>query len=188
MYLTYIGKLEDGSVFDQSRKDPFSFTLGEGRVIKGWDIGVKSMQLGEKADLVIKSDYGYGDSGSPPKIPGGATLIFTVELVQIEERKAAKYLRSDEEIFQDSKSKKDQGTEKFKAGQFKEAYFAYREAFETLETLANETQEHTDFMKTLLLNISVCCNKFGAYNETLANASRALELDSKNAKGYYLRA
>lgn len=79
VYLSYIGKLEDGSIFDQSRgDDPFSFTLGEGRVIKGWDLGVKTMKLGEKADLVIKSDYGYGDRGSPPKIPGGATLIFTV--------------------------------------------------------------------------------------------------------------
>jgi FKBP-type peptidyl-prolyl cis-trans isomerase len=46
------------------------------------------MKLGEKAELVIKSEYGYGENGSPPKIPGGATLIFKVELVQIKDRKA----------------------------------------------------------------------------------------------------
>ena len=50
-------------------------------MIEGWDKGIMAMTLGENADLVIKSKYGYGDMGSPPKIPGGATLIFTVELI-----------------------------------------------------------------------------------------------------------
>ena len=57
----YTGKLEDGTVFDSNEGgDPFSFTLGEGEVIKGWDVGVASMKKGEKAQLKIKSDYGYG--------------------------------------------------------------------------------------------------------------------------------
>lgn len=50
-----------------------------------------SMKLGEKADLVIQSKYGYGDMGSPPKIPGGATLIFTVELLQIADRRPTRW-------------------------------------------------------------------------------------------------
>ena len=53
------------------------------------------MKLGEKADLVIKSEYGYGASGSPPKIPPNATLVFTVELIQSGEHKAARYSRDD---------------------------------------------------------------------------------------------
>lgn len=80
----YIGTLEsDGSEFDSSRarNEPFTFTLGQGQVIKGWDIGVATMKKGEVAKLIIRSDYGYGDSGSPPKIPGGATLVFEVELI-----------------------------------------------------------------------------------------------------------
>ncbi|KAG7673991.1 hypothetical protein Ndes2526B_g02530 [Nannochloris sp. 'desiccata'] len=79
----YVGTLEDGSEFDSSRGrgDPFSFTLGQGQVIKGWDLGVATMRKGELSKLYIKSDYGYGASGSPPKIPGGATLIFEVELL-----------------------------------------------------------------------------------------------------------
>ena len=52
--------------------------IGTGQVIKGWDIGIMSMKLGEKADLIIKSEYAYGKIGAPPKIPGDATLIFTV--------------------------------------------------------------------------------------------------------------
>lgn len=74
--------MEDGSEFDSSRgRDPFSFTLGQGQVIKGWDFGVASMKKGELAKLYIKSDYGYGATGSAPKIPGGANLIFEVELL-----------------------------------------------------------------------------------------------------------
>ncbi|CAD5118857.1 DgyrCDS7534 [Dimorphilus gyrociliatus] len=82
----YTGKLEDGTEFDSSipRNEPFVFTLGAGQVIKGWDQGLLNMCEGEKRKLVIPSDLGYGDHGSPPKIPGGATLIFEVELIKIQ--------------------------------------------------------------------------------------------------------
>ena len=85
----YEGRLEDGTVFDSSfrRNKPINFPIGVGRVVKGWDIGIMSMELGEKAELTIASDYGYGDRGSARGgIPGGATMIFTVELVEIEGR------------------------------------------------------------------------------------------------------
>jgi len=79
----YTGTLENGKKFDSSRDRgvPFQFPLGAGQVIKGWDLGFAQMQKGEKAILTIKSAYGYGDQGSPPDIPGGATLIFDVELL-----------------------------------------------------------------------------------------------------------
>lgn len=82
----YTGKLEDGTEFDSSlsRDRPFTFTLGKGQVIKGWDQGLLGMCEGEKRKLVIPADLGYGDRGAPPKIPGGATLIFEVELLSIE--------------------------------------------------------------------------------------------------------
>ncbi|CAM9410585.1 unnamed protein product [Heterosigma akashiwo] len=75
----------DCSVFDSSieRDQPFSFQLGQGRVIKGWDQGLVGMCVGEKRKLTIPSDLGYGSRGSPPKIPGGATLVFEVELLEI---------------------------------------------------------------------------------------------------------
>lgn len=84
----YTGKLEDGTEFDSSipRDRPFTFTLGTGQVIKGWDQGLLGMCEGEKRKLVIPADLGYGDRGAPPKIPGGATLIFEVELLSIERR------------------------------------------------------------------------------------------------------
>jgi rhodanese-related sulfurtransferase len=81
----YTGKLEDGTVFDSSvpRGQPFTFTLGAGQVIKGWDIGVEGMQIGEKRRLVIPSHLGYGLRGAGATIPPNATLIFDIELLEV---------------------------------------------------------------------------------------------------------
>jgi hypothetical protein len=80
----YTGKLRSGAQFDSSvGKQPFEFTLGEGGVIKGWDLGVVGMKVGGKRKLTIPSRLGYGDTGSPPKIPGKSTLVFDVELLEI---------------------------------------------------------------------------------------------------------
>jgi FKBP-type peptidyl-prolyl cis-trans isomerase FkpA len=77
----YEGKLVDGTVFDSSRKrgQPATFPLNG--VIKCWTEGVGRMKIGEKAILTCPSDIAYGDGGRPPTIPGGATLIFDVELI-----------------------------------------------------------------------------------------------------------
>ncbi|KAH7283247.1 hypothetical protein KP509_35G067700 [Ceratopteris richardii] len=81
----YRGTLVDGTEFDSSysRGDPIEFKLGAGHVIKGWDQGLLGMCVGEKRKLKIPSKLGYGAQGSPPKIPGGATLIFDTELVSV---------------------------------------------------------------------------------------------------------
>ena len=92
----YTGTLaSDGSKFDSSRdrNSPFKFVIGSGQVIKGWDQGFATMKVGECAVLRLKSDYGYGDRGSPPKIPGGATLDFDVELIGFEEKQKEKWVR-----------------------------------------------------------------------------------------------
>jgi FKBP-type peptidyl-prolyl cis-trans isomerase len=81
----YTGRLENGTKFDSSvdRGQPFSFPLGAGRVIKGWDEGVQGMKVGGKRKLTIPSDLGYGSRGAGGVIPPNATLIFDVELLGV---------------------------------------------------------------------------------------------------------
>lgn len=86
----YHGTLTNGEVFDSSvdRKKKISFPLN--RVIKGWTEGLQLIKEGGKVRLVIPSELAYGDNGAPPKIPGGATLVFEVELFKVNPTPAAK--------------------------------------------------------------------------------------------------
>ena len=80
--MSYTGTLkEGGSKFDSASK--FTFTIGGGEVIKGWDIGVKGMRVGGKRLLTVPSKLGYGKRGSPPEIPGDAVLCFEVKLLEV---------------------------------------------------------------------------------------------------------
>ncbi|MFK7933710.1 MAG: FKBP-type peptidyl-prolyl cis-trans isomerase [Saprospiraceae bacterium] len=83
--VSYYGTLTDGTMFDNSfkRGTTFPFPLGQGRVIRGWDEGVALLKVGSKATLFIPSDLGYGEAGSPPTIPGGAELVFYIEVEDV---------------------------------------------------------------------------------------------------------
>ncbi|MEK7080392.1 MAG: FKBP-type peptidyl-prolyl cis-trans isomerase [Patescibacteria group bacterium] len=81
----YVGTLLDGTKFDSSidRGTPFPFTLGENRVIQGWELGVLGMKVGEKRKLTIPPELAYGPAGRPPVIPPNATLVFEIDMLKI---------------------------------------------------------------------------------------------------------
>ena len=83
----YVGvNYKTGKEFDSSwsRNEPFSFTLGAGEVIQGWDQGIEGMKVGGRRELVIPPELGYGPAGAPPAIPPNETLIFVVDLEAVE--------------------------------------------------------------------------------------------------------
>lgn len=86
--MNYTGRLESGTVFDSNvdpqfnHPEPFTFTLGAGQVIKGWDTGIVGMKVGEKRVLEIEPEFAYGEQGIGP-IPPNSTLIFEVELLSV---------------------------------------------------------------------------------------------------------
>jgi FKBP-type peptidyl-prolyl cis-trans isomerase len=81
----YVGTLTDGRKFDSSRDrgQGFSFKLGAGQVIKGWDQGVAGMKVGQLRKLTIPPELAYGTRGFPPAIPPNSTLVFEVELLEV---------------------------------------------------------------------------------------------------------
>jgi len=82
----YTGWLTNGTKFDSSRDrgQPFTLTLGQGQVIKGWDEGLVGMKVGGRRKLIIPAELGYGSQGAGADIPPGATLVFVVEVVSIQ--------------------------------------------------------------------------------------------------------
>jgi len=147
----YEGRIENGKVFDSSYKrgDPFKINVGEGQVIKGWDIAIMEMVLGEKAELTIKADYGYGQQGAGADIPPGATLIFTVELLQIADRASTRWMMSDEEKLKEAIGLKEKGNEFFRNKSCREAEVEYKDAISYVEGIKSPTEESKTLQKTL---------------------------------------
>lgn len=83
--VNYVGALYNGKVFDTSwaRKEPFTFRLGSGEVIKGWERGLRGMRVGGRRELIIPAREAYGKLGSPPTVPPNATLVFIVDLLGV---------------------------------------------------------------------------------------------------------
>mmetsp|Transcript_6045 Transcript_6045/g.9002 ORF Transcript_6045/g.9002 Transcript_6045/m.9002 type:complete len:292 (+) Transcript_6045:3-878(+) len=194
----YSGTLtQDGSKFDSSRDRPgtFEFQVGVGQVIKGWDSGIVTMKKGELCILRCTSEYGYGDSGSPPSIPGGASLDFEVELFKWWEKlKETWEMSSEEKVIAAEKAKVD-GTLHFKEGKFGDAIEKYKRGVSLVKDLAQGEEEGaigdkgaaaTALCLSLTLNCAMARLKANMeYKEAIDDCKLALSLDSKNIKALF---
>jgi len=193
----YTGTLSsDGSKFDSSRDrgKPFKFTIGQGMVIKGWDEGFASMKVGEHAILKVRSDYGYGDSGSPPQIPPKAELLFDVELLDFKEKPKERWQMSTEERLAHANKLKAEGTEFFKKKDFWKAIERYKDAasHSVDEGISGNDipEDERPLYVSCWSNVAMCFAKLKEWADAIAACNYVLAIESEektNIKALYRR-
>ena len=184
--------LDDAAKFDSSRdrNEHFKFKLGKGEVIKGWDVGVATMKIGEMARFRIREDFGYGKNGSPPKIPGGATLVFDVELFSFQKAPKPKWDLSTEEKISRAEKDKAEGNDLFKAQKYEDALHHYKEALDYLSYLYSDAEKkQSQALKVSSnLNAAACCVKLSKWKEAIKYADDVLAIEDTNVKAMWRKA
>jgi peptidylprolyl isomerase len=186
---------KDGSKFDSSvdRGKPFKFTIGQGMVIAGWEEGFASMKVGELATLKISSDYGYGDSGNPPKIPAKAELIFDVQLLGFAEKEKERWQMTPEEKLEHADKLKAAGTELFQKQNYMEAAAKYEDganfAVEEGTTGNDIPEEQRPLYVSCWSNAAMCYVKLKEWSDATRACNHVLDIESepKNIKAIYRR-
>lgn len=214
----YVGTLtSDGSKFDSSRdrSQEFVTEIGIGRVIKGWDVGMLTMKKGELCILRARHDYAYGESGSPPKIPGGATLDFEVELFRWKEKVPDPEDMSPAQRAEYATKQKELGTVALKAQDWAAAVEAYEEGARYItfcqggggggnghshghgtchhdhgggdEPAPELSEDDKKLAVALLTNCAMAGLKLSDHNLVKAQCDKALGLDPNNVKALFRR-
>lgn len=196
----YTGTLTDDTKFDSSRDrgQPFEFVLQEkGGVIDAWNIAFKSMKKGEHSLITATSDYAYGDAGSPPKIPGGATLKFDVELLDFYDKPKEKWEMTAQELIEEAEKIKSKGTEAFKEKKWESAAGLYESASSYVENVEHKegaTADEKNKANTLIVacsnNAALCFTKCKPADWTSCKRATetSLKTDENNVKALYFRA
>ena len=186
--VNYIGKL-NGKIFQQTKKEPFHFTLGNNEVIKGWEIGIKTMKKGEKSEFIIEPEYAYGNNTYDNLIPPNSTINFEIELLEINPP-IKKLIDMDlPEKINRAKILKNEGVEKFKEKDIEWANEKFIRALfyiETLDPNNEENKEGIDLLLSLYSNIANCSNQLNDYKRVIKVTDAGIKI-KKNPKFYYFR-
>ena len=185
----YTGKLEDGTVFDSSlnRDEPFNFILGEGSVIKSWDLCFASMKRGEKALLETCPEFAYGESGSPPSIPANSKLFFEVELLDYHDKEKELWEMNNDEKKEKALYYKNIGKELFEKKEFKHSEQAYDQGLNFIKDIDDD--EDINLLKVQLnLNCSIASAKNNEWKLSSWYANQAIIIDNDNIKALYRQA
>ena len=183
----YVGTLHpSGQKFDSSRdrKDFFNFTLGINQVIKGWDIGVASMKVGELCELYCEPMYGYGAAGAPPSIPPNSVLKFEVELFGFEVEPTEPL-----DILEYAEQLKLKGNQALKQENPLLASQHYQKALSKITTSCEKDEQIGKAIITLkcnlLVNMALAKYKLNAFGDSETFAKQALKIDATNEKAIY---
>ena len=190
VHVNYIGRNKDNKIFDQTKDKPFTFKIGGGQVIKGWEIGVKTMKVGEKSEFILSPEYAYGEKKMSDLIPENSTLTFEIELLKVEIPKKDISEMTFEEKLAEGKKFKEEGVNKFKAGDIANARDSFTRALAYLENMDKTKEaeaEGVNLYVTTLSNLCNCCNRQKEYGAVINFATKGLKI-KELPKLYYFRA
>ena len=179
---------EDGTVVakNDDKQRPFKFRLGSDQVIKGFELAVLGMQVGEKSKFLIDSSYAYDEAGLEGFIKPNTPITLEVTLLDVEDSTKTRWELDENERISLTLSMKNDGNDLFKSGSLQEARNTYREAFKMIEYDSGE--KFSELKISLLLNIALVSNKLKEFLEGISAATQALDINEMNAKALYRRA
>ena len=189
--VNYIGK-NGSKIFDQTKDKPYTFKIGAHTVIKGWEIGVKTMKVGEKSEFIFSPEYAYGKQKVSELIPENSTLNFEIELIEIVGKKKEIDDMEYEEKLEKGKKYKEEGVERFKEGDYKGAREKWDEATKYLDKYVNKyaekEKEGTKVYQNVLCNLCNVCNKLKEYYALIIYANLGIKINNELPKLFYFRA
>ena len=180
----------NNKIYDESLTSPYRFTTGKNEVIKGLEIAVLSMKVGEKSSFIINPKYAYEEIQISNNVPKDATINLEIELIQVLEAQRELSDMDYPEKVARGKQLKTKGDEKFKQKDFLYAKYFYLKAIKFLETLDLNDEDQEDGVNLLCLtlsNLCNCLNKLNDNNSVIEYSSRGINIQ-KLTKYYYFRA
>ena len=180
------------TLYDKNEDNkPLSIKIGAHQGIKGLEIALRTMKAGEISRYIFQPEYAYGNTKPHPFIPENAIIKYQIELLEIVGRNAQIDIMPYDEKIEKAKIIKEEGVEKFKAGNYKEARDKFEEAVKYLDKFVNkekeEEKEGCQLYQSVLTNLCNCCNKLKDYFTVITHANLGIKINDKLPKLYYFR-